>query len=747
MPLFESAIGGIAVSVVEGAIALGKHATNEIRDNYSQVDHHNRLHAASQAYIDNYLNRHCQIKIMPGLMKEPLDLESIYTDVKILDDRSIRAFSGLDELESTYRDKGKRSFGRSEAERINGMTVANAERFLMVLGGPGIGKSTFLRKIGLEALKKDGRLQRECIPVFLELKKFREETIDIQQKIVEEFNTCKFPAAEAFVASALEQGKLLVLFDGLDEVPSKKLNQVIEKIENFVDKHDKNRFVASCRIAAYRSSFRRFTDVTISEFDDEQIKQFIHRWFSSDEDNVLDTAKKYEGLLNQPDHKATKELAQTPLLLTFLCLVYDREQMLPNKRSTLYGQALNIILSEWSAQKRLERDPIYEGFHPDLEKEMLSEIAYESFKQDQLFFSKDVVTKRIKGFLSDTLDAPKGLNADDVLRAIEVQQGILVERATDAYSFSHLTLQEYLTALYIVEKRLEQELMTQYLADERWREIFLLVSGIARNPVNLLFEPMHRQAASYIKPYAKLQNLVKWAAVNEEAESELYQRAGMIALGVEIASSYVSSTDVVSTRSRTEISSTPITIVKIESIISNIASSIAAASAIEKLYIERIIISANSTTSSISAARRIAKGRAFALDSSIAVSSDRAIANITAVLDSNFSNHHFLRTRTLAALKLNMSQHQSVLPTSIASSDDWSLWAKQLQQIWVDALELKVEAVTFSYKELKALRDYLYATELIVRCKQSAVRVSRTAWEALERELLTWEDKELKEEE
>ena len=65
------------------------------------------------------------------------------------------------------------------------MTVANAERFLMVLGGPGIGKSTFLRKIGLETLKKDGRLQRECIPVFLELKKFREETIDIQQKIVE----------------------------------------------------------------------------------------------------------------------------------------------------------------------------------------------------------------------------------------------------------------------------------------------------------------------------------------------------------------------------------------------------------------------------------------------------------------------------------------------------------------------------------------------------------------------------------
>ena len=86
--------------------------------------------------------------------------------------------------------------------------------------------------------------------------------------------------------SALEQGKLLVLFDGLDEVPSQNLNHVIEQIEDFVDRHDGNRFVASCRIAAYRSSFRRFTDVTIAEFDDEQIEQFIILWFSSEEDEA-----------------------------------------------------------------------------------------------------------------------------------------------------------------------------------------------------------------------------------------------------------------------------------------------------------------------------------------------------------------------------------------------------------------------------------------------------------------------------
>ncbi len=357
MPLFESAIGGIAVSVFDQAIKAGKYAAKEIRGAYSETQHAQRVIEASNTYIENYIRWQCKIKIMPGLMKEPLDLEKIYTTVNLLDDEGRRAFIGLEELEDGYRAQGRRSFGSDEAKRLKGMDVANAKQFLMVLGGPGIGKSTFLRKIGLEALKKDGQIHQECIPVFLELKKFREEQIDIKQKIVQEFDKYKFPAAEALVESALDQGKLLVLFDGLDEVPSQNLNHVIEQIEDFVDRYDNNRFVSSCRIAAYRSSFRRFTDVTIAEFDDEQIKQFIDRWFGSAEDEDLGTADKYRELLFEDKHRAAKELAQTPLLLTFLCLVYDREQTLPSKRSVLYERALNIILHEWSAQKRLKRDP------------------------------------------------------------------------------------------------------------------------------------------------------------------------------------------------------------------------------------------------------------------------------------------------------------------------------------------------------------------------------------------------------
>jgi hypothetical protein len=716
MTLFESAIGGIAVSILDNAIEAGKYAAKEVKGAYSDVQHQQRVLVASQAYTQNYVERHCRVKIMPGLMKEPLDLESIYTAVKLLDDNDIRSFLTTDDLKEAFRAKGNRGFGNRSKEPVSGLEVADREQFLMVLGGPGIGKSTFLRKIGLEALKIDGCIRRECIPIFLELKKFREETIDIKQEIVKELGIHHFPAAETLVESLLDEGKLLILLDGLDEVPSHNLDKVIDHIEDFVDKHSKNSFVASCRIAAYRSSFRRFRDVTIAEFDNEQIEQFINRWFNSAEDQSLEVAAKYWEMLNQAEHQATKELAQTPLLLTFLCLIYDRKQMLPSKRSTLYGNALDIILYEWSAQKRIGKDSIHEKLYPDLEKILLAGIAYESFRQDELFFSKKTITTHISKFLADTIENPKYLNADAVLTAIEVQQGILVKRATDAYSFSHLTLQEYLTAQHIVEKQLEGELVKVHLTDENWREVFLLVSGVMKSRASQLFREIEQQAQIYIEPYEKVKGLVRWAAINETGKSELHQRAAM--LGIASASAIASAIAIDSDSA------------------SAIASARASAIAIAIAIARAIAIDSNSDSDRARAIARAiaidsnsnrARAIAIAIDRAIAIAIDRAIAN----------EHYFLNAQSMQKIANELSIHQKNLPSKNTPLENWHNWANRLQFIWLEALNLNGDSVSFSLEEAQALRDYLYATELLIRCKESAIGVSRSEWEAMESRLLT----------
>ncbi len=57
-------------------------------------------------------------------------------------------------------------------------------------------------------------------------------------------------------------------------------------------------------------------------------------------------------------------------------------------------------------------------------------------------------------------------------------------------------------------------------------------------------------------------------------------------------------------------------------------------------------------------------------------------------------------------------------------------------QTWLNILNLSPEIVNLSKEEAEALKNYLYANLLIVRCKQAATRVTPEAWEGIEERLL-----------
>lgn len=405
------------------------------------------------------------------------------------------------------------------------MRVANNEQYLMVLGGPGVGKSTFLRKVGLEALKReDGNFEHQCIPVFLELKRFTEDQINIEAWIIDEFKICGHPYPEQWAKSKLEAGELLILFDGLDEVPTPTVSNIINKIRDFVHQYSQNRFIVSCREGAYSGSFTDFATVEMADFDDSQIEMYINNWFASASNRKMKTAQRCWKALNASDHQAIKVLAQNPLSLALLCTVYEDSQDFPSNQAILYEKILNIFLKKWSTEKRVRRDPPMSPYLAlSTVKELLSEIAAENFKADRLVFSENELIDHIQEFYQHRTDISSRFDASGILDAILVDPGLFVERANGIYSFFHLTFQEYLTANRIAgDKPLIEDLVSKHLYDWQWRKVFLFTAGLMSKADGLLLE-MEAETIEHINT-PELEGLFQWAEKITDSTDDQYNR-------------------------------------------------------------------------------------------------------------------------------------------------------------------------------------------------------------------------------
>ncbi|MDE0013945.1 MAG: NACHT domain-containing protein [Candidatus Poribacteria bacterium] len=499
-------VGKFVISILTKVVSVfSKEAWERVKNR------HQNSKNASHDYDSPYKKRHGQLYVSCVGIEPSRYLDDVYVVVQFLSKRRATKHNSIEDVGKALQEKGRRYFNATSDKRQNGMRIATNEQYLMVLGGPGVGKSTFLRKVGLEALKgEDGNFEHQCRPIFLELKNFRKDQIDIKALIINEFKVCGYPHPELIADAELEAGELLILFDGLDEVPKSNLNNISNKIRDFVHQYSQNRFIVSCRAAAYTGGFAEFTVVEIADFDDSQIQDYINNWFASGSNRKMKTDQRCWKTLNDPEHQAVKALAQNPLSLALLCTIYEASQDFPSSQATLYEKIFNIFLKKWTAEKGVRRDsPMSPYLAIPTVKELLSEIAAENFKADRLVFSEDELINQIQEFYQRRTDISSRFDASEILDALLVDPGLFVERANGIYSFFHLTFQEYLTANHFVKTRSIQNLVSNHLHNDQYREIFLFTAELMHTADNLLVA-MEEEASKFINA-PKLKTLSGWA--------------------------------------------------------------------------------------------------------------------------------------------------------------------------------------------------------------------------------------------
>ena len=434
---------------------------------------------AEQAYLDKIIRLYDRVRILGTAADVPLG--NVFTQVYILDKPTAYRRHNIDELRQQGDDRA--ALQDQPGKRIAGIELVKSGQNLFILGKPGAGKTTFLKYITLQA----ARNQLPLIPIFVSLNEWADsrwgsgEDAALLPFIIEQFAICGFPDGKRFIEFLLTTGRALLLFDGLDEVKQEQDQRryLTRLLQNFARRYDRCQHLITCRIAASDYAFAGFADVEVADFTPAQVAEYARHWFGADEKKFA----AFSDELGRPENRGLAELANTPLLLSLLCLTFDNAMRFPPNRAELYEDALDALLRKWDSSRQIQRDEIYRALSPKRKRHLLTSIAVPTFEKGELFFRQRDVEGWIVDYLARLPDAPPADTIDSgaILKAMEAQHSILVERAQGIYSFSHLTFQEYLTASYLVENQgrgVADKAIRGHLTDLRWREVFLLTASL-----------------------------------------------------------------------------------------------------------------------------------------------------------------------------------------------------------------------------------------------------------------------------
>jgi len=360
-------------------------------------------------------------------------------------------------------------------------------RNFAIVGAPGSGKTTMLKHMALTLTGTPRKIKKDGLPVLIPILLFlRDHKDDIKttpdvkltQLIHHQLDRRQIPLPpDGWLEKQLETGNCLIMLDGLDEVADISVRKIVVTwVENCMQAHGRNRFIVTSRPHGYKTNpLSNVTVLQVKPFTHAQIKTFVRNWYLA---NEMMSSQKYDkgvyadakqganDLLRRLQHTPTlNELAVNPLLLTMIATVHRYRSSLPGRRVELYSEICEVFLG-----KRHEARGLVADLTPAQKQRVLQPIAY------CLMVNKvqNIKLTNVEGLVNKHLSLVNpDVSASEFIKEIENTSGLLIERESGEYGFSHLTFQEYLAAAYVFENKIERELIN-YVTDPWWQETIRL---------------------------------------------------------------------------------------------------------------------------------------------------------------------------------------------------------------------------------------------------------------------------------
>ena len=343
-------------------------------------------------------------------------------------------------------------------------------------GDPGMGKTTYCNKLAYDWASKKPE-SGDCFPKFKMVLLLRcrdmSSNSDLRKDICEQILPSDIGEEDKegfFKWIKHHQSAVLVVLDGLDELPNERWSEAGQLIQGRSAIFSQCHLVVTARHEA-GIKVRKSCDtlLEIVGFTKSDACNFISKYFKA---KGKEGEKMAETLSNRlEEDKSLEELIANPLNTALLCLLCEySDGILPEKKTTLYMDIVEYVLTRYTEKKNLKLET---GQNPtkvyEQQLKHLGSIALEGLFQQTMYFEKHQLG-------SHENDLP-------AFGFLSLQHGRNRRKPCLYYAFMHKSFQEHFAAFYLCCQLLSEEMSPEDLAaDKRYfsdlKQVLLFTCGI-----------------------------------------------------------------------------------------------------------------------------------------------------------------------------------------------------------------------------------------------------------------------------
>jgi hypothetical protein len=212
-------------------------------------------------------------------------------------------------------------------------------------------------------------------------------------------------------------------------------------------------------------------------FTEKQLEEFFRRWFAA-------SNEAFERIWTFVERNAhVRTICKTPMIAMLVAALEENGYDLSKSKTEIYQKRFNLLLEKWDSMRRV---PSRSRVSPSDKLRFIARIALMTHRKSRAHFTlAEMRTAWDVGFAHHYPD----LAVDLVARELEHSNCVIHSTGPGEYSFGHLSYQEFLSALELVNQQNPRTLVSKF-RDTWWRQVLVFYAGIA-GTIDRLLKMIH----------------------------------------------------------------------------------------------------------------------------------------------------------------------------------------------------------------------------------------------------------------